>query len=183
MTYSTHGYIQRRRGKYGSSRGDHLQQLTTEFQDTTKIETKEQILANLANFSYDPINYEHFYKLNLVDLFLDCLEEKNQKMIEFAIGGLCNCALDPKHASTILENDGLPLIVNCLSSTNPETVMSAMTTLYFLIASRPDSKTKILTTELKDCLNRYAVYENLRISNLAKVFLEDYYGERFDATE
>lgn len=33
-------------------------------------ESKEQVLANLANFAYDPINYEHFKKLNVVDLFL-----------------------------------------------------------------------------------------------------------------
>ena len=31
---------------------------------------KEEILANLANFAYDPINYDHFRKLNVVDLFL-----------------------------------------------------------------------------------------------------------------
>ena len=31
---------------------------------------KEEILANLANFAYDPINYNHFRKLNVVDLFM-----------------------------------------------------------------------------------------------------------------
>lgn len=31
---------------------------------------KEEILANLANFAYDPINYDHFRKLNVVDLFM-----------------------------------------------------------------------------------------------------------------
>ena len=31
---------------------------------------KVQILANLANFSYDPINYGHLRKLNVIDLFL-----------------------------------------------------------------------------------------------------------------
>ena len=31
---------------------------------------KEEILANLANFAYDPINYDHFRKLNVADLFL-----------------------------------------------------------------------------------------------------------------
>ena len=33
-------------------------------------EGKQQVLANLANFAYDPINYEHFRKLNILDLFL-----------------------------------------------------------------------------------------------------------------
>ena len=34
------------------------------------LESKLQVLANLANFAYDPINYEHLRKLNVVDLFL-----------------------------------------------------------------------------------------------------------------
>ena len=33
-------------------------------------EAKHQVLANLANFAYDPINYEHIRKLNILDLFL-----------------------------------------------------------------------------------------------------------------
>ena len=35
---------------------------------------KEEILANLANFAYDPINYDHFRKLNVVDLFMGELQ-------------------------------------------------------------------------------------------------------------
>ena len=31
---------------------------------------KEEILANLANFAYDPINYDHFRELNVVDLLM-----------------------------------------------------------------------------------------------------------------
>lgn len=34
------------------------------------LEYKLQVLANLANFGYDPVNYEHFRKLNVFDLFL-----------------------------------------------------------------------------------------------------------------
>lgn len=55
------------------------------------LEGKKQVIANLANFAYDPINYEHMYKLNVLDLFLDSLTESDPKLIEFAIGGLCNC--------------------------------------------------------------------------------------------
>jgi len=33
-------------------------------------EAKLQVLANLANFAYDPINYEYLRQLNVVDLFL-----------------------------------------------------------------------------------------------------------------
>ena len=33
-------------------------------------EAKKQVLANLANFSYDPINFAYLKELNVVDLFL-----------------------------------------------------------------------------------------------------------------
>lgn len=48
--------------------------LESKLKQLTKIGTfsgaKEEILANLANFAYDPINYDHFRKLNVVDLFM-----------------------------------------------------------------------------------------------------------------
>lgn len=34
------------------------------------LEAKEQVLANLANFAYDPINYEYMRALKIPDLFL-----------------------------------------------------------------------------------------------------------------
>lgn len=51
------------------------------------------MLANLANFAYDPINYEFLRKLNVVDLFLDQLSEENTNIVQSGLGGLCNLAL------------------------------------------------------------------------------------------
>ena len=45
---------------------------------------KEEILANLANFAYDPINYDHFRKLNVVDLFMG----KREMQVEFCFSQL-----------------------------------------------------------------------------------------------
>jgi len=56
-------------------------------------EAKEQVLANLANFAYDPINYEFLRKLSVIDLFLDQLSEENTNFVQFGLGGLCNLAL------------------------------------------------------------------------------------------
>ena len=33
-------------------------------------EAKREVLANLANFAYDPVNYEYMRTLNVADLFL-----------------------------------------------------------------------------------------------------------------
>ncbi len=57
------------------------------------VDAKLQVLANLANFAYDPINYEALRQLNAVELFVDMLTEENPKLVEFGIGGICNCCL------------------------------------------------------------------------------------------
>ena len=83
-------------------------------------------------------------------------------MVEFAMGGLCNCCLDKLNKSYIVENGGVELTVKCLSrsvsvqvslsntqclcvpakglfsSSCEETVLSAVTTLMFL--TTPDTK-------------------------------------------
>ncbi|XP_015359694.1 armadillo repeat-containing protein 7 isoform X3 [Marmota marmota marmota] len=63
----------------------YLQALVTEFQETESPDAKEQVLANLANFAYDPSNYQYLRQLQVVDLFLDSLSEENETLVEFAI--------------------------------------------------------------------------------------------------
>ena len=92
-------------------------------------------MANLANFAYDPINYEHFRKLNILDIFLDVLvEEKDDVMIEFAMGGICNCCLDKLNAEFLTENDAVKIMLPHLSSANQETVLSTITALIYLMS-------------------------------------------------
>jgi len=50
-------------------------------------------LSNLANFAYDPINYGYMRQLQIIDIFLDSLSENNPKLVQFAIGGICNLCL------------------------------------------------------------------------------------------
>ena len=80
--FATENYVQSRKGDRGTSRFDYLQQLVTEYQDTTKqgtwilrtfvIESKRQIIANLANFAYDPYNYAILNELNIVSIINLC---------------------------------------------------------------------------------------------------------------
>jgi len=103
------------------------------------IDFKKQVLANLGNFAYDPINYEHFRVLNILDLFLDVLaEETDLDMIRFAMGGVCNCCPDPLNQRFLLDNDAVSIVANHLSSSDSDTVQSAITTLIFL--ATPQSK-------------------------------------------
>ena len=106
-------------------------------------ENKLQILANLGNFAYDPINYEYFRQLNILDLFIGkccrsdsespilhhsimyksfffysadvVAEEDEEKMVEYAIGGICNCCLDKLNKAYLVENEGVEMVAKCLS--------------------------------------------------------------------
>ena len=170
--FSSRQQLAKRTGPYGIGRFSFLQSLVTEFQDSISEEAKLQVLANLANFSYDPINYEHLRQLNVIDLFLDCLAVGNDQMQQFAIGGICNLCLDHENKAHILSNDGVNHVITCLSSSNEETVVTAITTLMFLVT--PQSKPDITARPVVEAMVQLSTSRNPRLSNLATLFLDDY---------
>ncbi|KAG8234663.1 hypothetical protein J437_LFUL006552 [Ladona fulva] len=170
--FSTEEDLIRRTGKNGVPRKDFLQELVDEFQATDSEEAKEQVLANLANFAYDPINYKFFRELKVIDLFLDQITEGTETLSHFSLAGLCNLCLDPENKEYILNCGGVRLVASCLSTRNVEALMNAITTLQFLIT--PESKAEITCPEIVDCMVRLSRSHNPRIKNLAVIFLEDY---------
>lgn len=151
----------------------YLQALVTEFQETESQNAKEQVLANLANFAYDPSNYQYLRQLQVLDLFLDSLSEENETLVEFAIGGLCNLCSDRTNKEHILQTGGLPLIINCLSSPNEETVLSAVTTILYLSSPGPGAPPALTARPVVQCMLRFSLSANPRLRNLAHIFLED----------
>lgn len=103
---------------------------------------------------------------------LDCLDESDEKLVEFGIGGLCNLCLDKSNKEEILKNNGVKLVMKSLSSPCEETVLSTITTLMYLVT--PISKADITCLPIVECMLRFSESTNTRLSNLAKVFLEDY---------
>ncbi|XP_075759813.1 armadillo repeat-containing protein 7 isoform X2 [Pelodiscus sinensis] len=91
---------------------EYLQALVTEFQVTESPEAKEQVLANLANFAYDPKNYEYLRQLQVLDLFLDMLTEDNETLVEFAV--VARAVLTCGGRGIICGKDSLRLIENRL---------------------------------------------------------------------
>ncbi|KAK7476080.1 hypothetical protein BaRGS_00015840 [Batillaria attramentaria] len=170
--FSTQEYLDRKTGPDGIGRFSFLQSLVTEYQDTQEEECKQQVLANLANFAYDPINYDYIRQLNILDLFLDALEEPDEKLVEFGLGGICNGCLDKQNKEHILQNGGVALVIKCLSSPNENTVLTAITTLMYLVT--PQSSAEITALPVVECMLRFADCPDKRLSNLATVFLEDY---------
>mmetsp|Transcript_5976 Transcript_5976/g.13600 ORF Transcript_5976/g.13600 Transcript_5976/m.13600 type:complete len:176 (+) Transcript_5976:50-577(+) len=150
---------------------EHLQQLTTQFQDNEDPVVRKQILANLGNFAYDPINYGFFLSLNIVELFLDMLTEDDDELIQFGVCALCNCCVDPRIARIIVENSGIQLLIQCLSSRDEETVLSAIACLILL--DSPSTHADITPKAVIDVMERFAAAPNPRLRNLATVFLQD----------
>lgn len=91
IMFQSRAYIERRHGKTGTDRAYYLSQLAQEYKTTDSqgkfglfllsspitslhenwhTEAKQQVLANLANFAYDPINYNTLWDLQVVDMFL-----------------------------------------------------------------------------------------------------------------
>lgn len=173
--FSTKEQLDKKTGPYGIGRLSYLQSLVTEFQDTNSLESKQQVLANLANFAYDPLNYDYFRTLNVLDLFLDAVEETDDKLVEFAVGGISNCCLDKENKEYFLKNNGVQSVIRCLSSQNEETVLSAITTLMYL--TTPSSKAEICCLPVVECMLRFSEASNKRLSNLAQVFIQDYCTE------
>ncbi|KAE9597963.1 hypothetical protein Lal_00029560 [Lupinus albus] len=163
---------QERTGKYGTPRLQYLQELVIQFQNTNDGETKEKILANLANFAYDPYNYNFLRQLNVLELFLDCMSEPSEKLVEFGVGGICNSCADPANAAIVTQCGGIPLIIQCLSSPVRNTVNSALGALYYVC--NESNKDEVLKPEVLDLIKRYAAAEevSLSFSNLAKAFLD-----------
>ncbi|CAM4710250.1 unnamed protein product [Leuciscus chuanchicus] len=155
-----------------SDRFEFLQGLVTEFQDTDNEESKEQVLANLANFSYDLSNMESLRMLQVTELFLDMLTEENDNFVEFGIGGLCNLSMERESRDQILQSGGVPLVISCLSSNRDETVLSAITTLMNLTTAA--SRAETTDSAVVQCMLRFSLTQNPRLRNLASVFLQDY---------
>ncbi|KRZ02533.1 DNA damage-binding protein 1 [Trichinella zimbabwensis] len=164
--FSRFDQIQKKSGgnKYG--RLQYLNQLVTEFQNSENNDAKRQIVANLANFAYDPVNHEFLTTLRVHILFSDCLNETDPSMVEFALGGLCNMIQQPICRQFVLENLS-EKVVSLLNSSNVETVVSALTVLIFLLHDP-----KIKNAEIIAKVEMLAERSNqVRIANLAKLFI------------
>lgn len=158
-------------GEDGVGRYEFLKQLINEFSTTNSFEAKKQTIANLANFAYDPINYEYIKQLHLIDLFLAQLSESSEELIHFSLAGLLNICCDPESRDYIISLNGIHLISQYLGHSNEEISLNALTTLFYLFESNS-------ATVQEDLLPKILEYErnpNPRFHNLGQIFLDTYY--------
>ncbi|CAG9829927.1 unnamed protein product [Diabrotica balteata] len=160
-----------RTGEFGIGRYEFLKQLIKEFAETPSYENKRQTLANLANFAYDPINYNFIKQLHLIDLFLAELSNEQEELIHFALAGICNLCADPESRDYIIALNGVKLISEFLLHKDEEISLNALTSLYYMYESDHIE----VSENLKHTLQKYKLSPNPRLRNLGTVFLETYF--------
>lgn len=137
----------------------YFEQLINEYTETDISDYKEQILANLANFAYDPRNCLHLRQLNVLELFLNCLAvfapiwsepatehdyvhpgDSALRLAEIAVGGIANlAAISSVERKTICDHPQLAYVVAALASPSPSIVINSLTILIHLFTPCPNS--------------------------------------------
>ncbi|KAL4111691.1 hypothetical protein PRIC1_003369 [Phytophthora ramorum] len=196
--------LQERQGQHAAPRHEYLQQLVDEFQRSPDLLRKEEVVANLANFAYDPVNYMSLCRLRIMDLFLDILdadqEDKDSnnakeskegptrttprkfQLVEFALGGICNCIPDPLLQQQFIDGDGVeilaPYILPESDQTSPVTAselnvaVSALTIAYFLLDS--SAFAEITSQRFMAKLRTFQRHPHAQIANTCAAFVTRY---------
>lgn len=212
LMFQSKAYIERRHGKNSANRSEYLEQLINEYKTTKDkgicllcvqnindlqfmyVVAKQQVLAHLANFAYDPINYDHLWNFYAVNLFLEAITDPDPLLREFGMGGLANICLEPRHYEYIMSQPSFRQnIISCLDNTWTKNIkVNAMTALMLLITEENYSGKNVywnyyiffllmliivlLTDELKNrLLNIKNNDKDKQTTMLASLFLADYY--------
>jgi len=158
-------------GKKGVDRFEYLQELVNEFHQSTSLESQEQVLANLANFSYDPLNYHYLRELKVIDIFISGLTSRNQFFNLYCIKGICNLSNDPLNQEIIVRSGGIDPIKQLIKSDKEDLCIAAITTLIFL---------ENFSIDIVEDLRLLAGSANQTLSNLALIYLQDQLHQKND---
>ena len=173
MVFSSHLSLKKRTGQTGTSRFRYLNQLVQEFRNTDSSACKEQVLANLANFAYDPINYPHFRSLRVIELFLSQLSpstsNNSETLTEFSVAGICNLCLDPLNREILFRLRAIPLLIYCLENPQEKIVLPALTTLYHVIDKEA---TNVIKDEISERILSLCASDSVSLRNTAFLFAE-----------
>lgn len=157
-------------GTFLVNRYKYLLNLVTEFQESDNLDDKLQVLGNLANFAYDPINHDFLKQVGAVDLFIDSLGESDKQIVRFSLTGLSNLCANADFADFVLSRFGHEVIANCLTSLDIETVLASLTCLIFLAFDHRH----IVDQQLATCVASLKNSSDKRLQVLSSVFLEDF---------
>ncbi|TMW53991.1 hypothetical protein DOY81_000923 [Sarcophaga bullata] len=183
--FSSHEHLKRKTPEQGINRQEFIEHLVEEYYTTTNVEAQEQVTANLANFAYDPINWEYLKTAEVLNLFMELLDNPNENLQLHASAGLCNICLDQESINYIVNDQNLKNIKKRLFLTrNPNIILNLLTLFYQLIANQLRAKANILCASVLKQIKEFNLrYENdKRIVNIISLLLEEF-GKRYELIE
>ncbi|CAK1599989.1 unnamed protein product [Parnassius mnemosyne] len=170
--FSTKAQLQKRTPENGTDRENYLSLLVDEYLNSVSFDAKCQVLANLANFAYDPINYCFLRDVGALDIFLYVLKnESDSKLLNFACAGICNLCLDPVNTEYILHYGILNFLPKFLKCENVDLVASTLTIVFQILNIL--NKPELFNLEVVQQIEELKRSESQIIANLATIFLED----------
>lgn len=199
--FSTPYSLKKRTGKFDLERGAYLKQLNDEYKSVdADEEKKEQVLANLGNFAYDPINYEYFRRFGIIDTFLTNIKENyyamqneqylNPRLLNFSLAAVCNLCLDVKNRDYLMKNDLFKYVMPCFEiefnsgQSQFDIVLNLLTLLIFTFEHAPNKDFILNFKNAKfNFIERIVAYsksDNRRLSNLAIILLQDHLYKKTD---
>ncbi|KAL4715242.1 hypothetical protein ACJJTC_007824 [Scirpophaga incertulas] len=169
--FSTKAQLLKRTPQNGTDRENFLSLLVDEYLNTTSYDAKCQVLANLANFAYDPVNYEFIRKIGVLDIFLYIVKNDNDcKLLLFSTAGISNLSIDPVNIEYIQTNLGLGPLINLLDYKHNEVVANIITILMNLYNDKTISEIK--SSGVRLLMENYSKSDDKILSNLATIFHE-----------
>ena len=168
--FSTREYLDKKTGPYGIPRDRYISLLVDEYKSSSSLTAKQEVLANLANFAYDPINFEYLQDFRVFDIFLKVLENpEDEQLLEYAISGICNLSAHPSTKDYFIKNNAIGLLQKHLGSDQEDIVVTSITTLIYMIPQDYMS----MPPGLVATMLRFVNSQKTRVSNVAKLFLAD----------
>ncbi|XP_013110067.2 LOW QUALITY PROTEIN: uncharacterized protein LOC106088869 [Stomoxys calcitrans] len=181
--FNSHKHLKRKTPCPGINREEFIQHLVDEYYTTNNIEAQEQVTANLANFAYDPLNWSFLIKADAVKLFLEILEERNEKLQLHGIAGLTNICLDDNIYKYFNNPEVIQQIHRLFLASNNQEILINCCTIYQFLAK--DNKSNILPAKILlrvQNINTDSKGKNIRLSNITSLLLLDF-GRRYEFTE
>lgn len=183
--FSSFNYLKRKTPEQGVNRKEFIEQLVEEYYSTTDVEAQQQVTANLANFAYDPLNWDYLKTAKVLKLFIELLEIPNESLQLHGLAGLCNLCLDPSAFNFIVKFQNIKIIKDLFIETNNLDAILNILTLFYQLLSQPKSeKTDILCPAvLKQISHHNSTNTNdKRILNLTSLLLGEF-GKRYEFYE
>ncbi|XP_055547668.1 LOW QUALITY PROTEIN: uncharacterized protein LOC129731587 [Wyeomyia smithii] len=168
--FSTHDQLRKRTPKEGIDRREYISLLVDEYYETQSLEAQQQVTANLANFAYDPINWNFLKQAKAHELFVEILTHSiDPLLLLHAAAGICNLCLDVHVAEYIVRGATIQQIQTLIAKyrKSNELLGHLLTTLIYVKGNTLESDFLKLLETLKNGNNR-------KISNLVEVLLQNH---------